>query len=344
MLRWSLIPLVALGVATSSHASARLVADSKHPTAKTTPHVSAAEMHLRVGDTYEKNGQFDKAEQEYVIAATAEDGTPDTQVRSLNGVERILEHSADRNLQIAETYEQQEQWSDAETYYLKAADSARTPAQRQTAIDGIKRVRQQVLSPLATAVERTEWLSKLGTLLIRLAGAVLVLLIVIRFLLALRAVASSTKIWKFEGDEQFANLIQTSFPAIRAKAYSVTGSFNSVKLPQNLSTIYPFVPLHLSEYLPEEAIEVGELKIPSLSSLLRLLVRPRFEIEGGVSTSDSGSFVYAHIWRNKWFMSKLHAVATAMIPKIDINGAALELFVYDVYLKISPPTDSHELA
>ena len=62
MFRRSLIPLVALAVATSSHASAMVVADSKHPTAKTTPHVSAAEMHLRIGDTYEKHGQFDKAD------------------------------------------------------------------------------------------------------------------------------------------------------------------------------------------------------------------------------------------------------------------------------------------
>ena len=121
MFRRSLIPLVALAVATSSHASAMVVADSKHPTSKTTPHVSAAEMHLRIGDTYEKHGQFNKAEQEYVIAAIAENSTPDTQIHALNSVERILKLSTDRNLQIAEIYEHKEQWSDAETYYLKAA-------------------------------------------------------------------------------------------------------------------------------------------------------------------------------------------------------------------------------
>jgi hypothetical protein len=98
-------------------------------------------MHLRIGDTYEKHGQFDKAEQEYVIAATAEDSTPDTQIHALNSVERILKLSTDRNLQIADIYEHQEQWSDAETYYLRAADPARTPARMRRAQMGLIFVR-----------------------------------------------------------------------------------------------------------------------------------------------------------------------------------------------------------
>ncbi len=257
---------------------------------------------------------------------------------------RVLDSSSNRDLHIAQAYESKEQWSDAEVYYVKAAETAITPTERQTAVDGIKREREQLLSPWAVALERTEWLPQLGTLLLRVIGSVVVLLVAIRFTSALRTVAKSTKIWKFEGDEQLANLIQSAFPSIRAKAYSVTGSFNAVKLPQNVPTIYPFVPLHLSEYLPEEAIEVGELEIPSLSSLLRLLVRPRLEIEGGISVSDPGSFVYAHIWHNRWFGTKLQTVATASIPKLDINGAALELFVYDIYLKMLWATDHHELA
>jgi tetratricopeptide (TPR) repeat protein len=316
--------------------------DATRHAPKPSAKVSDSEIHLRIGDAYEKSGQFDKAEAEYVIAAA--DAAPDTQERALTNLGRILQFTADRNLQIAQIYESKAQWSDAEAYYLKAVESARTPVDRQTAIDGIKRVREHLLSPWTTPLERTEWLPKLGTLLLRSIGSLVVLLVGIRFFSALRAVAKSTKTWKFDGDDRLANLIQSAFPSVRAKTYSAMGSFNAVKLPQTLSTVYPFVPLHLDDYLPEEGIELGELKIPSLSSLLRLLVRPRIEIEGGISTTDSGSFVYAHVWRNQWFRTKLQTVATTTIPTIDLNGAALELFVYDIYLKTLRAMDRHELA
>jgi hypothetical protein len=149
----------------------------------------------------------------------------------------------------------------------------------------------------------------------------------------LRAISRSTKVWQFEGDEGLSKLIQSAFPGVRAKAFSVLGHFNAIKLPQTVSNVFPFVPIHLTDYLPEEAVEIGELKIPSLASLLRLLVRPRLEIEGGILSSDSKSFVYAHVWRNRWFSNELQTVVTASIPKLDLNGAALELFIYDVYLK-----------
>ena len=300
--------------------------DSKHAASTTVAQVSNSEIHLRMGEAYEKNGQLDKAEAEYVTAAVG--GAPDTQTQALANLRRILQFTTDRNLQIAQTYERKEQWSEAEAYYLKAAESARTTGDFQMAIDGVKRASEQSHSPWSATLEQTEWLPKFGTLLLRVVGSLVVLLVGIRFLSALRTVAKSTKIWKFEGDDQFADLIQSAFPSVRAKTYSAMGSFNTVKLPQTLSTVYPFVPLHLGQYLPEEAIEVGELKIPSLSSLLHLVTRPRLEIEGGISTSDSGSFVYAHIWHNRWFRTKLQTVATATIPKLDINGAALELFIY----------------
>jgi hypothetical protein len=319
-----------------------VIAEEQHISPATAKAASKTEAHLQLGEVYETNGEYDKAEAEYALAAT--DVSPEIRAKALTNIRRVLQFRTNHHFQIAQNYENKEEWSDAEAFYIKAAESARTPMDRQTAIDGIKRVREQSLSYWSTALERTEWLPKLGTLLLRGIGSLVVLLVVIRFLSALRTVAKSTKIWKFEGDDQFADRLQSAFPSVRAKTYSAVGSFNTVKLPQTLSIVYPFVPLHLGEYLPEEAIEVGELKIPSLSSLLRLLVRPRLEIEGGISTSDSGSFVYAHIWRNRWFRTKLQTLATATIPKLDLNGAALELFIYDVYLKMLRTLDRHELA
>jgi hypothetical protein len=314
---------------------------SKRPASSATAEASKSEIHLRIGEVYEKSGQLDKAEAEYVIAATG--GTIEIQSQALANLRRLLQFTTNRNLQIAQTYENQEQWSQAEVNYVKAAESAQNQADRQTALDGIDRVRKKSISSLDPLLEQTEWLPKAGTFLIRLLAPVILFWAVVRFYISLRAVSRSTKIWPFEGDEQLSKLIKAGFPSVRAKAYSVVGSFNAVRLPQTVTTVYPFVPLHLGD-LPEEAIEMGELKIPSLASLLQLLVRPRLEVEGGISTSDSSSFVYAHVWRNRWFRTRLQTVATANIPKSDPNGAALELFIYDVYLKTLRTMGHHELS
>jgi tetratricopeptide (TPR) repeat protein len=290
---------------------------------------------------YEKSGQLEKAEAEYVVAAT--DGTVDIRSQALANLQRLLQFTTNRNLQIAQTYEHQEQWSQAEAYFLKAAESAQIQVDHQTALEGIERIRQKSISPWDPLLEQTEWMPKAGTFLLRLIGPVVLLLAILRFCVALRAVSRSTKIWPFEGDEQLSKVIQSAFPSVRAKAYSAVGPFNAIKLPQTLTTVYPFVPLHLGD-LPDEAIEMGELKIPSLASLLQVLVRPRLEVEGGISTSDSGSFVYAHVWRNRWFRTRLQTVATTNIPKPDANGAALELFIYDVYLKTLRTMGRHEFS
>jgi hypothetical protein len=53
---------------------------------------------LRIGEAYEKNGQLEKAEAEYVLAAAG--GAPETQTQALANLRRILQFIADRNLQI----------------------------------------------------------------------------------------------------------------------------------------------------------------------------------------------------------------------------------------------------
>jgi len=318
-----------------------LPSNSKQLASHAAAEPSKSEIHFRIGEVYEKNGQLDKAEAEYVIAAT--DGTVQIQSQALANLQRLLQFTTNRNLQIAQTYESQEQWSQAEAYFVKAAESAQNQVDRQAALEGIERIRKKSISPLDPLLEHTEWMPKAGIFLLRLFASVVLLLAILRFYIALQAISRSTKIWPFEGDEQLSKVIQSAFPSVRAKAYSAVGLFTAIKLPQTLTTVYPFVPLHLGE-LPEEAIEMGELKIPSLASLLQLLVRPRLEVEGGISTSDSGSFVYAHVWRNHWFRTRLQTVATTTIPKPDPNGAALELFIYDVFLKTLWKMGRHELS
>jgi hypothetical protein len=79
-----------------------------------------------------------------------------------------LQFTTNRNLQIAQTYENQEHWSQAEAYYVKAAESAQNQADRQTALEGIERIRKKSVSSLDPLVEQTEWLPKAGTFLLRL--------------------------------------------------------------------------------------------------------------------------------------------------------------------------------
>jgi tetratricopeptide (TPR) repeat protein len=305
--------------------------DSKQSKVATLAAPSNSEIHLRIGEAYEQTGQLDKAEAEYVVAASG--GTPQIQTEALANLKRILQFTTNRSLQIAVTYEKSEQWSQAEIYYLKAAESAQNQLDRQTAVEGIERTRKKSVATLDPVLEQTEWLPKTGTLLLRVLGAVVIVLAAVRFCIAVRAISQSTKIWQFEGDEGLSKRIQSAFPAVRAKAFSVLGHFNAIKLPQTVSNVFPFVPLHLTDYLPEEAVEIGELKVPSLASLLRLLVRPRLDIEGGILSSDTKNFVYAHVWRNRRFSSSLQTIVTASIPKLDLTGAALELFIYDVYLR-----------
>jgi len=108
----------------------------------------------------------------------------------------------------------------------------------------------------------------------------------------------------------------------------------TIRLPEAVSNTYPFVPLHVDDYLPDEALEFGDLKIPSLASLVRIFVKPRLEIDGGIFPSDSSTrFIYAHVWRNRFFGTKLETIVAARIPALDLNCAELEIFVYDVYLK-----------
>jgi tetratricopeptide (TPR) repeat protein len=307
-----------------------VASDSKQSKAATVATPSNSEIHLQIGEAYEQTGQIDKAEAEYVVAASG--GTLQTQTKALANLKRILQFNTDRNLQIAATYEKSEQWSQAETYYVKAAESAQNQLDRQTALEGIERSRKKSVATLDSVLKQTAWLPETGTLLLRILGTVILLFAAVRFYIALRAISRSTKIWQFDGDEGLSKLIQSAFPGVRAKAFSVL-RFNAIKLPQTVSNVFPFVPIHLTDYLPEEAVEIGDLKIPSLASLLRFLVRPRLEIEGGILSWDSQSFVYAHVWRNRWFSSELRTIVTANVPKLDLKGAALELFIYDVYLK-----------
>lgn len=338
------LPQIALAVSllpiALTNSSRAYASDVKHSIALDANRARSSEAHLKLGEAYEQTKQFDKAEAEYVIAAV--DGSPEMQTQALSSLQRILQLTANHDLDVARGYENKEEWSQAEAYFIKAAESAQNQPDRQVAFDGIERTRKKLTSALDPLLEETQWLPKAGTLLLRILAPIVLFFAIVRFGTALRTVSKSTKIWQFEGDDGLSKLIQSGFPSVRAKAFSVLGYFNDIKLPQTVSNVFPFVPLHLDDYFPDEAVEVGDLKIPSLTSLLRLLVRPRLEIEGGILPSDSTSFVYAHVWWNRWFRNSLQTTVTATIPKLDLNGAALELFIYDVYLKTWRALDNDE--
>jgi hypothetical protein len=310
--------------------------DQPAKTAETTESPKSS-THLGIAKIYEENGQLGKAESEYVLSATLD--TPEVRSEALDKLRHLLGAENVPELEIARLYEGLGRWPDAEAHFLKASESAATEPERISALEGLRRANRESDSWIGRKIETTEWIAKTGTLALRLVAPILVLFTLIRFFKALRTVSRSTRICLFDGDEEVAKLVQSAFPAVRAKVSKTFSGSPVIRDPQTVSNVYPFVPLNLGDYLPDESIEIGELKIASVASLVHLFVSPRLEIEGGVFPAQSGSFVYAQVWRNKWFQTNLQTVVTANIPNDDPNHEKLETFVYDVYSKTSDTLD-----
>jgi hypothetical protein len=237
-------------------------------------------------------------------------------------------------LQLGLAYEGAHEWRDAETYFGEAAKNALSDAVRDSALAGLKRVKDAQHPRFKEALSWTEPLIPLGTLILRVLVVIGILLVVSIIALAVNAGYRAMVIYPFDGDEALARRLAVGFPALRAKVITALGPV--VILPQTVRTVYPFVSPRLNEMLPQESFEVAGIKVPNLSMFLNWFVRPRFQVTGGIQESSPNKYVYAEVWRRRrsWFGLRLATLVTREIPKKGVaRNVELENFIYEVYLK-----------
>jgi hypothetical protein len=288
--------------------------------------------HIDLATQYEKSGDLENAEAEYVAALQV----APTQKQAFEGLKRVISSKHAREFELARLYEEDKKWGEAELYFSKALAGATTDEERMRALNGIKRVKHDSITSIETWEEESDFLSRAGVVLLRFAIAVVVVFAFCRFIVALIRFSKSTVIREFKGDEKYSKLIAVAFPALRAKATAAFGNESRVRLADAVTSAYPYVPLNLEESDESQAIELGDFKLPNLNALVRLFVRPALEIEGGVYGPESSRFVYAHIWQRKALIgTSLSAFVIRRVPDLDQDGAGLELFVYDVFIRAS---------
>jgi hypothetical protein len=236
-------------------------------------------------------------------------------------------------MQMALFYEAAREWPEAAAAFTEVAKNATSNAVRNSALAGLKRVREAQYPGLKTALRWTDWLPTLGTLLLRVLPALIIVLALLIIGLALRESFGAMVIYPFDGDEALSKRLAVGFPAIRAKEITTLGLPSS--LPQVVAVVHPFVPPRLEDLLPPESFEVSGMKVPNFSIILKWLMRPRFRVTGGILQTPPHRYVYAEVWRRKWtwFGSRLATVVTRKIPRGAPRTVEIEHFIIDVYLK-----------
>lgn len=292
----------------------------------------ADEFHLHAAEIYEANGQLEKAEREYLKAG--ESSSPAIQEKALDGLRCVQDLEGGNQLRLALVYENQRQWSKAETHFAEAAKGAQSPGVRNAALNGLTRVYAAQHPSLKRALEWTDSLPILARLLFRVLAVSLIFLLLLILVIVTAGKFQAMDIHPFEGNEELANRVSIAFPAVRAKVATILGASGLVVLPQVVQTVFPFVSPRLNELLPQEAFELGGIKVPNLGPFLRWFSRPRFEINGGVLRSTNSYQVYVEVWRRRfWFSSRLASVVTRRIPVKDLQNKRLEILIIAVYLE-----------
>jgi Calcineurin-like phosphoesterase len=232
-------------------------------------------------------------------------------------------------LQLALFYEAAREWPEAETNFAEAAKNAPSNAVRDSALAGLKRVKEAQHPGLKTVLRWTDWLPTFWTLLLRVLPVLIIALVFFIIGLAVWESYGSMVIYPFDGDEALAKRLAVGFPATRAKVATILEPGASV------TVVYPYVSPSLEEMFPQDSFEVGGIKVPNLSIILKWLVRPRFQVTGGVLQTPPQRYVYAEVWRRRWtwFGSRLVMVVTREIPRGALRTIEIENFIFDVFLK-----------
>jgi hypothetical protein len=244
--------------------------------------------------------------------------------------------SRSNELELALYYERTSEWQQAESHFTEAAKTAPSTSVRNTALAGLGRVRDAQHPWVKAGLGWTDPLF-LAPYVLRPLGVVLIALVLGIIVIAVTEGFSAMVIHPFEGagDDELAKSLAIGFPAVRIKVTKVLSSPVQIFLPQSVQPVFAGITPRLNQLLPEQAFEIAGVKIPDLNVVLKWIVRPRFEVNGGFISSPVATFVYAEIWRRRrtWFGLRLAAVVTREIPAGPRRNIELENFIYDVYLK-----------
>ncbi len=241
--------------------------------------------------------------------------------------------SRNNELQLALFYEGEQQWSDAESHFREAVAKAQSTSDRNVALAGLKRVKDPSHPWVKAALGWTDP-AFLAPYVLRPLGLAVIVLVLWLLYIGVRDGSRGMTVRPFEGDDELAKLLAVGFPATRAKIMSILGTPDQVFLPAVLG-VYPFVFPRQDELLPQESFELAGIKVPNLNIVLKWLVRPRLQVTGGISDLEVKKYLYAEVWRRRWwFGTQLAVLITREIPSGYYSGRVeVENFIFDVYLK-----------
>jgi tetratricopeptide (TPR) repeat protein len=284
---------------------------------------------LNAAEMYERLGEFEKAEEQFLVATRA--SNPSLQGRALAGLERAAESAREgrerRALAVAEEYERQKRWNLAGDAYADAVKTG-TGFNTALAIDGLRRIHGQLLwEKMASDFDaKMLWLG-------RVAGVSLVLWWAWRVTQSVWTVRRSIKVYSFvtQSDEASKQIIFWL-------AYARAGMRGATPTPGTVLMVSYNLPLVDLPGFPSDVPEVedptlGDTKLP-LKDLFSAWGRPRIRVTGGWISSDGGGQAYAEVERRQ--LLRRYAVRST-ITKAIRGGASqvsdLELFSYDVLIR-----------
>lgn len=264
-------------------------------------------------------------------------GSIDRKIWWFNSADRTFDTdpSLESNeLKLALFYEGAHEWQNAESHFTEAAKTAPSTSVRSKALAGLERVKDAQYPWLKAALAATDPIFLAPYVLRPLVVLVIALVLGIT-VMAVREGFNAMVIHPFDGDEALAKSLAAGFPAVRIKVTKVLSSPVQIFLPQNVLPVFSRITPRLNQLLPEQAFEIAGVKIPDLNVVLKWIVRPRFEVNGGFLPSTNATFVYAEVWRRRrtWFGVRLATVVTREIPTGPRRDIEVENFIYDVYLK-----------
>ncbi len=299
------------------------------PTAEKADPAIQQQRQMELAALYERLHAWHEAEAQFVAAAQG----PSEELRkqALQGIERVLKFAAgssdSSSLKLAEFYEGQQMWNDAETHYLAAAKDASGEV-RRLALEGLNRVRDRI--PRNRLEYNEQWFDILSGLVARV-------LAVVFFAVAVFLVAGSLyKVWNRIQVIPFAASSEAAGSQIIFWLGHLQTTVRSATALPSAARVDLLPYLRLPE-LEEQLPDLGEIAIAgvkfSIRELLHRLVLPRVRVTGGWITGASQGKAFARFERRRKF-SRYESYATIKrdIP-VDRQDEELEVFAYHIWIK-----------
>lgn len=301
------------------------------------------QLQLKLATLYERMHDWEKAEAEFLEAAKG----PSEKLReqSLGGIERVRKNAENSNnsssLKLGDFYARQKMWSEAEKYYLSAAEDGSEGVQR-LALEGLKSVRDQIpRSRLAEDLKlRSDIFSGFISQGLAIVGVLIILALLVMAIRRVREIRRGIEVLPFVASSestgaQFSYWLGHTQAIIRSastlpRAAGAKGTF-----------VLPYLQLpSLAEQLPELGeIDLAGVKVP-VGELLRRIGRPRVRVSGGWVTDNTNGRVFAAFERRRGLSHyELYATIERDVPAKQ-QDQELELFAYQLLMKAVETYDS----